>query len=205
MTIKNKYPMPVVDELLDELSGARWFTKLDFRSGYHQIRLTELDQHKTTFETHSGHYEFKVMPFGLTNAPATFEDTMNCIFSKLNRKGVLVFVDDVLIYTSTCEDHLRLLQEVFAILAQHEFYLKASKCSFAQQELEYLGHIIGAQGVSTDPSKVAVVQQWPVPKNVKQLQGFLGLAGYYRKFIKNYGVISRTLTDLLKKNTVQLV
>uniref|UniRef100_A0A0A9D1W1 Reverse transcriptase domain-containing protein n=1 Tax=Arundo donax TaxID=35708 RepID=A0A0A9D1W1_ARUDO len=202
MTVKNKYPMPIVEELLDELNGAMWFTKLDLRSGYHQIRLVNRDEHKTAFKTHQGHYEFKVMPFGLTNAPATFQAVMNDIFADLNRKCVLVFVDDILVYSKTLEEHLQHLQAVFDILAANQFYVKASKCSFAQQKLEYLGHIISIEGVATNPSKIQVIQQWPIPQNAKQLRGFLGLAGYYRKFIKHYGIMSKSLTDLLKKNCI---
>ncbi|WVZ88332.1 LOW QUALITY PROTEIN: hypothetical protein U9M48_034866 [Paspalum notatum var. saurae] len=202
MTIKNKYPLPIVDELLDELHGAAWFTKLDMRSGYHQIRLHIADEPKTAFKTHHGHWEFRVMPFGLTNAPETFHALMNTIFQPLLRKGVLVFVDDILIYSHTLEEHLHLLQQVFTILEQHQLYLKLSKCSFAQQSLEYLGHIISEQGVATDPHKTTAIANWPTPTDTKQLRGFLVLSGYYRKFIKNYGSISRPLTDFLKKNAL---
>jgi hypothetical protein len=202
LTIKNKYPMPIVDELLDELAGSKWFTKIDLRAGYHQIRLVPADEHKTAFKTHLGLYEFRVMPFGLTNAPATFQATMNSIFAHLMRKCVLVFMDDILIYSATLSDHVAHLQQVFSILQQHQLSIKQSKCSFAQQKLEYLGHIISGQGVSTDPGKVQAVQQWPTPTNTKQVRGFLGLTGYYRKFIKNYSLISRTLSNLLKKDTL---
>lgn len=201
ITIKNKYPLPIVDELLDELHGAKWFTKLDLRSGYHQIRLIEADEFKTAFRTHHGHWEFKVMPFELTNAPATFQAVMNTIFSSLLRKCVLVFMDDILIYSKSLDEHKQHLTAVLDILREHKLLIKPSKCSFVTQQLEYLGHIIGAEGVCTDPSKIEVVQQWVPPTNVKQLRGFLGLSGYYRKFIKGYSVISRPLSDLLKKNT----
>jgi hypothetical protein len=201
VTVKNKYPLPIVDELLDELKGASWFTKLDMRSGYHQVRVHPADISKTAFKTHHGHWEFKVMPFGLTNAPATFQEIMNTVFAPLLRKHVLVFMDDILIYSNTLDDHKKHLQEVFQILRDNKFYLKRSKCSFAQQSLEYLGHIISNQGVATDPVKIQAVKQWPTPTDMRQLRGFLGLSGYYRKFIRHYGILSKLLTDLLKKNT----
>jgi hypothetical protein len=200
LTVKNRYPMPVVEELMDELSGAQLFTKLDLQSRYHQIRMVEKDEHKTAFRTHSGHFEFRVMPFGLTCAPATFQSAMNNIFASIIRKFVLVFVDDILIYSSDLAQHVDHLQQVFSILKENHLFVKRSKCSFAQTSLEYLGHIVSASGVSTDPAKITAVQNWPQPTNVKQLKGFLGLAGYYRKFIRNFSVISRPLSDLLKKN-----
>lgn len=198
-TIKSKYPVPVIEELLDELSGSKWFSKLDLRAGYHQIRLAEGEEYKTAFQTHSGHYEYKVMPFGLTGAPATFLSAMNDILSSVLRKFVLVFFDDILIYSPDLQTHLLHLREVFQLLAQKQWKVKLSKCSFAQQQLSYLGDIIGAHGVSTDPQKIADVINWAVPKTLKKLRGFLCLAGYYRKFVKNFGLISKPLTSLLKK------
>jgi hypothetical protein len=199
ITVKNKHPLPIVDELMDELAGAKWFTKLDFRSGYHQIRVAKADEMKTTFKTHSGLYEFRVMPFVLTNAPASFQSILNKIFAPLLRKCVLVFMDDILVYSPILSEHVQHLQQVFEILNQQKFFLKESKCVFGQQQLEYLGHLISGEGVATEPSKIVVVQQWPVPVDIKQLRRFLGLTGYYRRFIKHYSMISSPLTALLKK------
>jgi hypothetical protein len=200
--VKNKYPLPVIDELLDELHGAVWFTSLDLSSGYHQIRMAPQDIHKTAFQTHNGHYEYKVMPYGVTGGPATFQLAMNSVLSPFLRKCVVVFIDDILIYSSTWTEHLHQLRAVFTTLDQHHFKVKLSKCSFAQTQLHYLGHVISQQGVATDPAKVSVIQSWPSPKSAKDIRSFLGLAGYYRKFVANFGILSRPLTNLLKKGQV---
>lgn len=146
--------MPIIEEILDELAGAQCFTKLDMRAGYHQVRMHPANEYKTAFKTHQGHYQFKVMPFGLTNAPATFQCIMNHILQPFLRKFVLVFLDDILIYSATIEDHVEHLQLVLEQLRKHQFFLKATKCSFAQPRLEYLGHIISGKGVSIDPTKI---------------------------------------------------
>jgi hypothetical protein len=183
ITVKHKHPMPVVDELLDELAGAKWFTMLDLSSGYHQLHVANGDEYKTTFRTHQGLYEFMVMSFGLMNVPATFQSVMKSIFEKMLCKGVLVFMDDILIYSPTLDQHIQQVRDVFQILQAHKLQLKPTKCTFAKQQLDHLGHVIGANGVATHSSKIEALMAWPRPTNLKQLRGFLGLTGYYRKFI----------------------
>jgi hypothetical protein len=202
ITIKGKYPVPVIDEFLDELSKASSFTKLDLRVGFHQIRLKPGEEYKTAFQTHCGHYEFRVMAFGLTGAPGTFQGAMNSTLAPYLRIFVLVFFDDILIYSNTLEEHLVHIRLVFELLVKDEWKIKLSKCTFAQREIHYLGHVISEKGVATDPMKIEAIVQWPTPQNVKELQSFLGLAGYYRKFVRYFGVIAKPLTDLLKKGTV---
>lgn len=203
ITIKNKFPIPLVEDLFAELGGAVCFSKLDLRSGYHHVRMKPGEEYKTSFKTHQGLYEFRVMPFGLTNAPATFQALMNQVFKPLLRKSVLVFFDDILVYSSSQEDHWGHLKEVLVIMRQHQLFAKLSKCSFAQPQVEYLGHIISEKGLQTDPTKLEAVAAWPKPLSIKALRGFLGLAGYYRRFIKEYRVISKPLTDMLRKDAFQ--
>ena len=153
-TIKNKFPLPIIEELFEELLGAEGFTTLDLRSGFHHILVKLDDQYKTAFQTHFGHFEYKVMPYGLTSALATFQAIMNHILAPLLRKCVVVFIDDILIYSKTLEEHEKHIEMVFELLKQHQFKVRLSKCSFTKQELNYLGHVISAVGVATDPKKI---------------------------------------------------
>jgi hypothetical protein len=200
VTIKNKYPLPRIDDLFDQLQGAKYFSKIDMRSGYHQLRIKEADIQKTAFVTRYGQYEFTVMPFGLTNAPAFFMNLMNKVFMEELDKFVVVFIEDILIYSKNREDHKRHLRIILRRLRAHQLYAKLNKCEFWLEKIAFLGHILTAEGIEVDPSKVEAVSKWKQPSNVSEVRSFLGMAGYYRRFIKGSSSIARPMTELLKKD-----
>ncbi|XP_052723719.1 uncharacterized protein LOC108344536 [Vigna angularis] len=200
LTIKNKYPLPRIDDLLDQLHGASVFSKIDLRSGYHQIRVKEGDIQKTAFRSRYGHYEYVVMPFGVTNAPAVFMDYMNRIFRPYLDKFVVVFIDDILIYSKSCEEHEEHLRLVLGVLRERELYAKLSKCEFWMKEVQFLGHVVSAGGISVDPAKVRTVLEWESPRSVTEVRSFVGLAGYYRRFIEGFSKIVAPLTQLTRKD-----
>lgn len=199
ITIKNRYPLPRIDDLFDQLRGATVFSKIDLRSGYHQLRIAEEDIPKTAFRTRYGHYEFLVMPFGLTNAPAAFMDLMQRYLRPYLDKFVVVFIDDILIYSKTREEHERHLRLVLELLRKEKLFGKFSKCEFWLEEISFLGHIVSKNGVSVDPEKIRAITEWPIPKSVTEVRSFLGLAGYYRKYVENFSKVARPLFELLKK------
>lgn len=200
VTVKDHFPIPTVDELLDELGHAKFFTKLDLRSGYHQIRVIPSDTHKTAFRICDGHYEFLVLPFGLTNAPSIFQSAMNDLLRPYLRQFVLVFFDDILIYSPTFADHLIPLKLIMNLLVTNKFFAKFSKCEFAVSTVHYLGHIISDGVLTPDPEKIKAIVNWSQPRSLSALRGFLGLSGFYRKFIKHYATLAAPLTDLLRVN-----
>nr|KYP31910.1 Transposon Ty3-I Gag-Pol polyprotein [Cajanus cajan] len=200
LTIKNKYPLPRIDDLMDQLRGATVFSKIDLRSGYHQIRVKEEDIPKTAFRTRYGHYEYVVMPFGVTNAPAIFMDYMNRIFRPFLDKFVVVFIDDILVYSRSMEEHREHLRIVLQVLKEKQLFAKLSKCEFWLSEVKFLGHVISVQGIAVDPTKVEAVLRWEHPKSVTEVRGFVGLAGYYRRLIEGFSKIVIPLTQLTRKD-----
>ena len=200
ITVKDKYPLPRIDDTIDHLHGAKFFSTLDLFSGYWQIEIEEEDKQKTAFTTDEGHFEFNRMPFGLTNAPATFQRLINNVLRQALKKYALVYLDDVIIFSKTIDDHINHIQAVLKLLKEAGLKIKLSKCTFLRQEVEYLGHIVSNEGIKPDPKKQLAIDQFPVPKNVDQVRSFLGLAGYYRKFVKNYADKAHSLTQLTRKD-----
>ena len=196
VTIKNRYPLPRIDNLFDQLRGARVYSKIDLHIGYNQLRVRKADIPKTTFRTFYGHFEFTVMPFGLTNALAAFMDLMHRVFQPYLDQFVVVFVDDILIYYQSEEEHEDNLRIVLQALKDHQWYVKFSKCKFWLTEVKLLGHVVSASGVSIDAEKVEAVMSWERPKSVFEIRSFLGLAGYYMRFIEDFSRLAAPMTRL---------
>ncbi|KAK9100739.1 hypothetical protein Scep_024169 [Stephania cephalantha] len=200
LTVKNKYPIPLVADLFDRLSGASYFTKLDLRSGYYQVRIAAGDVPKTAMVTRYGSFEYLVMPFGLTNAPATFCNLMNDVLKEFIDRFVVVYLDDIVIYSQNLQDHVDHLRKVLTTLRANHLYVKKEKCEFAAQTISFLSHVVGQGQLQMDPEKVRAIMEWPNPTKVTELRSFLGLANYYRRFVEGYSRRVAPLTDLLKKD-----
>ena len=199
VTVKNKYLLPRIEDLFDQLKGASVFSKMDLRSGYYQLRVKYVDVSKIEFRTRYGHYEFLVMPFGLTNASAAFMDLMNRVFHPYLDQLVVVFIDDILVYSKDAQEHEQHLRIVLQILREKQLFAKLSKCDFWLKELSFLGHIVSIEGIRVDPVKIKAIVSWKPPQNVTEVKIFLGLAGYYRRFVKGVSVIASSLTKLFRK------
>jgi len=201
LTLKNQYPLPLISDVVDKLKDAKIFTKFDVRWGYNNVRIKEGDEWKAAFKTNRGLFEPLVMFFGLTNSPATFQNMMNVIFQDLIDMGkVFVYMDDILIATVTLEEHRQLVHEVLARLAKHHLFLKPEKCIFEQPEVDYLGLRLKAGCLAMDTIKTQAIQDWPVPRKLRELRSFLGFAGFYRRFICHFSQLTRPLNDLTKKD-----
>ncbi|GJY15472.1 reverse transcriptase domain-containing protein, partial [Tanacetum coccineum] len=200
LTIKNRYPLPRIDDLFDPLQGSHFFSKIDLRSGYHQLRVHEDEIPKTAFKTRYKHFEFTVMPFGLNNAPAVFMDLMNRVFRPYLDKFVIVFIDDILIYPKTREEHVEHLMLVLELLKKEKLYAKFSKCEFWLREVQFLRHVINGNGIHVNPSKIEAVKNWKASRTPSEVCSFLGLVGYYRRFIENFSKIAKSLTTLTQKS-----
>ncbi|GJU45444.1 putative reverse transcriptase domain-containing protein [Tanacetum coccineum] len=199
LTVKNRYPLPRIDDLFDQLQGSSVYSKIDLRSGYHQLRVREKDISKTAFRTRYGHYEFQVMPFGLTNAPAVFMDLMNQVCKPYLDKFVIVFIDDILIYSKNKQEHEEHLKLILELLKKEELYAKFSKCEFWIPKVQFLGHVIDSEGIHVDPAKIESIKDWTSPKSPTEIRQFLGLAGYYRRFIEGFSKIAKPMTKLTQK------
>ncbi|KAG7674262.1 hypothetical protein KSW81_006082 [Nannochloris sp. 'desiccata'] len=202
ITIKDKFPLPKMDELLNCLEGARYFSKIDLKSAYYQVRVKEEDIPKTAFNTRYGHYEFRVMPFGLTNAPATFQKLMNNIFADSMEKFLVVYLDDILIFSKTAEEHDRHIRYVLDRLREHQLHAGLQKCRFFQTEIEFVGYLLTAEGIHMLPKKVDAILNWPVPTTASQVKSFLGLATFYRHFVEHFAHKAIPLYQITRKNQI---
>ena len=200
VTVGDAYPLPNITDILDQLGKSKYYTTLDLAQGYHQVEMHPDHREKTAFSTDKGHFEFTRVPFGLKGAPATFQRLMNTVLTGLNGLKAFVYLDDIIIYAHSIEDHTEKLQEVFNRLRDFNLKLQPSKCSFMRKEVNYLGHVITDEGVKPDPNKIRCVLEFPIPTNPKEVKSFLGLSGYYRRFVPRYGQIAKPLTSLLKKD-----
>jgi hypothetical protein len=200
ITVKNRYPLPLISELRDRLHGANWFTALDLKGAYNLIRMKEGEEWKTAFRTTLGHYEYLVMPFGLTNAPATFQTMIDWILRDHIGSIVVVYLDDILIYSKTLEEHKGHVHTILQILQDNKLLVEPEKCEFHKQKVKFLGHEITPGQIRMDPDKLRTIQDWPTPNNLKEVRAFLGFANYYRRYIQNYGRIAIPLTDLTKQD-----
>ncbi|GJS32816.1 putative reverse transcriptase domain-containing protein [Tanacetum coccineum] len=200
LTVKNRYPLPRIDDLFDQLQGSRVYSKIDLRSGYHQLRVREEDISKTAFRTRYGHYEFQVIPFGLTNAPTVFMDLMNRVCKSYLDRFVIIFIDDTLIYSKSRKGHEGHLKLILNLLKKEELYAKFSKCEFWLPKVQFLGHVIDSEGIHVDPAKIEAIKDLASPKTPTEIRQFLGLAGYYRRFIEGFSKIARPMTKLTQKS-----
>jgi len=200
VTVKNRYPLPRIDDLFDQLKGAKVFSKIDLRSGYYQMRIKGQDVSKTAFRTRYGHFEFLVLPFGLTNAPALFMDLMNRVFQPYLDKFVVVFIDDILVYSKSYEEHEQHLRQALQTLRSRQLYAKLDKYDFWLKDVTFLGHVVSSKGIFVDPQKVEAILRWERPTTITEIRSFLGLAGYYRRFIEGFSTIATLLTRLTRKN-----
>lgn len=200
LTVKNRYPIPRIEDLLDQLRGAKFFSKIDLCSGYHRVKLAEADQPKTAFRTRYGLYEFVVLPFGLTNAPATFMNVMHHTLHPFLDQFCVVYLDDILVYSTNLSEHEKHLNLIFNTLREARLFVSTKKCELGRTTVEFLGHQVSPEGLSVLEEKVKIIQDWPPPTTLTELRSFLGLANYYRRFIEGFSTLAKPLTELLKKD-----
>jgi len=200
ITVKYRHPIPRLDDMLDELHGSCIFSKIDLKSGYHQIRMKEGDEWKTRFKTKHGLYEWLVMSFGLTNAPSTFMCLMNHVLRAFIGKFVVMYFDDILIYSKNLTEHLDHLRNVLSVLRSEKLYANLKKYAFCMEKIVFLGYVVTAQGIEMDEEKVKAIRDWPTPKSVSEVRSFHGLASFYRRFVKDFNTIATPLNEVVKKS-----